>query len=807
MPAALGAWVMAANVISDTTHFVLPKELQALVDAVRGFRSRRRQAKRRHAVGLLAPLTLEREWLFGALPPAVTANVLGRLDPASRKALRAACRRTRLAVDAVTTRLTLDGRALRRLTSGVAPPLSLLFPALRELHLAGSQPTAGRRGGRGAGGTGGGAAVAGSPAQLVAALGAGAIEGLPSLELLDLSRWRRPACSFSKHEWKAMLDVLPDSEAEASGAAAPGSSAAALAGCHAGMHGGGGGGKGGRGAGALTLRLDWRLLPLRREWEPVWKQPDWKEVQWALRLAARARPQVHVELEGPPLPLPHPGTLAAFRGLTTLRRLPVAVAAVPVWARFRFEHLATMSGIRHLTMRLPAEEPAGAVLAALQELRYLELLSLPATTLRDSDLPAAAAAAAAAAPGGLLQELVQHQMAQLAAVAGGGAAAAGGGAAQPLHHMWAPAPAAAVAAGGPGGSQRPQAHGGAHVAPPAAPEFPVCLREVCVMFDERTRRQARPAGAGEAEADPVAAAEKSESAAAALLAAAAALPTLQRVRLWRCRSPGAVLKLLRPAVDRLQPRAGAVRSAVRGAHAAAHAGRGGPDAPPHHEVDEDQELGGELEGFPDAEVGGEGDGDADGAAETEALSDEEGDYVDEEGSESGSDDEGEEEEEEEEQQQQQQACGSGDGDGDSGDGSAALLTSLLTCRPWSSPSLSLAALLLGCCRNLVLAGGDAGLLYALAAAGRQAQPAAAWGAAAPSSAATRASGIQTATARLVVRRQGGLDERLLLRLLSGLPGLASLGLAGCGGVGLGEVLAVRGRAGAGAVSLAWSHEG
>ena len=192
-------------------------------------RSRHRQATRRRLAGSLAPLSLEREWLFGVLPPSVTANVLGRLDATSRKALRVTCRRTRLCVSSFTQRLILDGRGLRRFT---VAPLSLHFPYCREIHLAGpgsvAAPPAGKQlnGGNGSasdfggsssrgggGGTyggstgvstlyssGGAGAGAGTgervvepwqrtgPAQLLALMEGGALASLPSLRLLDLSR-------------------------------------------------------------------------------------------------------------------------------------------------------------------------------------------------------------------------------------------------------------------------------------------------------------------------------------------------------------------------------------------------------------------------------------------------------------------------------------------------------------------------------------------------------------------------------------------------------------------------------------------
>ncbi|GFR44471.1 hypothetical protein Agub_g5734, partial [Astrephomene gubernaculifera] len=114
-PAALGAWVVAANLLSqDAATIILPAQLQALVDFLRGMRSRRRQAARRRLAHHLSPAAADREWLFGVLPPPVTANILARLDPLSRKALRAVNRRCRLAVGGATTRLLLDPIGLRR---------------------------------------------------------------------------------------------------------------------------------------------------------------------------------------------------------------------------------------------------------------------------------------------------------------------------------------------------------------------------------------------------------------------------------------------------------------------------------------------------------------------------------------------------------------------------------------------------------------------------------------------------------------------------------------------------------------------
>lgn len=183
---------------------------------------------------------------------------------------------------------------------------------------------------------------------------------------------------------------------------------------------------------------------------------------------------------------------------------------------------------------------------------------------------------------------------------------------------------------------------------------------------------------------------------------------------------------------------------------------------------------------------------------------------------------------------------------------AALLTSLLDCRAWRTPAQQVAALLLGCSRNLVIAGGGcsrgaggdaSGLVRALVQVGSVVSAAAAAAprrAPGPRPAAARISGAGrpalgvglgavavlpprvgvaaarvacpvprcVATQRLVLRRQAGLDAGVvaaLLRELGGV-GLQVLGVAGCGGVDVRRAVGVRQAAGAMGVSMAWSLE-
>ncbi|GFR44472.1 hypothetical protein Agub_g5735, partial [Astrephomene gubernaculifera] len=162
---------------------------------------------------------------------------------------------------------------------------------------------------------------------LVGFLEAGAVAGLPRLELLDLSRWRRPACYFTRREWIAFVSALPH-------AVIHGSANNSSGGCFTSMP-----PPGGHHhhqphqphnhqlphqphhhhqlphQQPLCVRLDWRVLPLRSVWSPPAQLPEWQGALWALGLLARRRPQIRIELEGPPLPLPGPATLRAFRGL------------------------------------------------------------------------------------------------------------------------------------------------------------------------------------------------------------------------------------------------------------------------------------------------------------------------------------------------------------------------------------------------------------------------------------------------------------------------------------------------------------
>ncbi|KAG2446690.1 hypothetical protein HYH02_008256 [Chlamydomonas schloesseri] len=1059
VPAAIGAWVFTANLLSnDTSKVIIPRELQAIVQWLGGLRSRHRQATRRRLAGNLAPLSLEREWLFGCLPPSVTANVLGRLDPTSRKALRATCRRTRLCVSSFTQRLLLDGRGLRRFT---VAPLSLHFPSVREIALAGpgsaAAPPAGKplscgygsagdfgggsssRGGGGAHGSsssvstlyssaggGGGAFRAGEhvvepwqrtgPAQLLALMEGGALSSLPSLRLLDLSRWRRPGSCFSRREWKAFVDALPLPEQPTEQQH------------HQHQHyrvGGGGSGPGARGA-ALVVRLDWRVLPLHSPWPPPTTLPDWQEVAWALRWCHRRRPQVRLELEGPPLQLPGPGTLQAFRDAPCVQRLTVAVHTVTHWARHRFNCLSSLTCLRGLTLSLHDTEPLGHVLAPLQELPYLEMLSLPNSTLRDCDLaalsrlrglrtlvvrsvvleggkvsvagsaaaqapdaaahrqphheapaaasrsaagmlssyeafaenverlvvserleapqqlgllaafpglaalgvrdqalkaplsllPRAPAAPAPAAPRagfvqqhpqlqagyqppqqqqqqpqqGLLQELIQHQLGGQQQQQPQQQQLPHAVAAQ-MANMWAaPAPQ----------PPPPQPHARTPLlpqlqrsAPDAGLAASVCLRELCVMFDASGRVPGRGAVSG---------AENVQRGLAVtdLLRQAAALPTMQRLRLWRCRSPEHVLRLLRPVAEELQvplvllelhdtrrsDASGSASLQQRRRHDAGGEEQGGEE----QEAQEEEEAEVEGGGMDDGEQE-QSDGEDAGAEEEEA---DDGDAV------------------AEQEEAAAFALGGGGpvadvvsvaeavaarqtstaianaaagagaapsrcpaaatgasaaGAGGAATGSgprkteegaaeelpeaAALLTSLLDCRAWRTPAQQLAALLLGCTRNLVITGGDSrgsdtsGLLRALVQVGsvvsssaastaRRApgsQPGVARGAAVTAAAARPAFGLglgaaavlpprvgplgpagpvprRVAVQRLVLRRQAGLDAFLVAALLRelGAAGLQVLGVAGCGGVDVRRAVGVRQAAGATGVSLAWSLE-
>ncbi|GIM13853.1 hypothetical protein Vretimale_16934, partial [Volvox reticuliferus] len=716
VPAALGAWIMAANIFTkDATSIILPAQLQALVDGLLGVRSRRRQAQRRRVASHLAPLTLERDWLFGILPADVTASILGQLDPLSRKALRATCRRTRLCVSSATTRIILDARGLRRFAIA---PLHVMFPHLKELHLAGAAAGAGFAAGRRVPGGGGGRG-AGGPAHLLGLLESGALSGLPSLELLDISRWQRPASSFTKQEWRDMAIALQTHGGGAGGGGGGGGGAVSI---------GFGSGSGGGPRKALVLRVDWRVLPLSSVWLPAQQLPTWQEVTAAVKWLARKAPQVRLELEGPPLPVPGPATLQAFQGSGTVRRLAVDITAAPPWAVCRFDTLSSLQGLRQLTLRLPSDVRPGVALAALQELHYLDQLSLPASTLEDDDMQALARLRSlrsllvgalvlqedSAPPGGhrpslerlvvsnrlevdphvgllpvlpalsalgvrvealtqplqllprprppqptpqpllqqppleqppLLQELLQHQLMQI----GGPVAAAAAAPPPPPPDVWArSAPAAAVAP------------------PPPAPLPPVNLRELCLMYGKRTTTGGPPAaGAAVAHGAVVqswrgvvdfvnrapwellaatsTASGRSGAAgrAADLAAQAAELPTLQRLRLWRCPSPGTALRLLKPMAERLQlplvllelhdtgpPEADRLAMAAASAAGRGVAGNAGPEelAPPQagdgaaaaaeeeeeEEEDEEGQEGGEGEGSGSGSDAGDG---ADSAAQ------------------------------------------------------------------------------------------------------------------------------------------------------------------------------------------------
>ncbi|KAG2489552.1 hypothetical protein HYH03_012003 [Edaphochlamys debaryana] len=932
LPAALGTWIVLANLSNgdQAGRVVLPSALQALVDSVRGLRSRRRHAQRRRLAGSLAPLTLERDFLFGTLPPNVTSSVIGRLDPASRKALRATCRRARLCVSGFNSKLLLDGRGLKRFS---VAPLHVLFPYLREIHVAPPYGTglsasqaaglaAAGRSGSAAGGGGGVLPAGGSstgPAVLLGLLDSGALSFLPYLDLLDLSRWRRPACPFSRRDWKALVDALPDPDAaqraQHTQHAAPYRAGAA------GGYGGGGGGRGRVPGLGLRLRVDWRVLPLRSIWPPPSQLPDWQEVAWAVKWLAKRRPQVRLELEGPPLPLPSPGTLAALRTPADvagggLRTLSAGVAPPPAWARHRFDSLSSLRGLHRLTLRLAGDQGAGTVLTALRDLPYLEYLALPGSTLWDADMPALSqlgavktllvaglvlrgpqgpaaqpagadpaqpqpqqqpqqpaaaagagaarpsllapprvvvsglerlvvasrlevapalgllpsmpalsalgvtakalaqplpllpqapapppppaaappAAAAAAAPPPLLQELVQHQLAM--AAGGGGGLAAAGAAPAPMHSVWAAPPPARSSVGGTGGTS-------------SLPH--VSLREVSVMYGpRRAAGTSMSPAAAEAAAAAAAAEAAAEPAVAALLAAAAALPTMQKVRLWRPYSPEHVLRLLRPVAEEMPlplvllelhdvgpPEAHPVPGAGR---RSGPAGLGGRSWLPHR-------------GGPGQAQGGFQAADGDEEEDEEEDDDEEGE-----------DEEGEDEEEDEEGEEGETAAAveevaaaapsasvdagpvgiaSGSGDGATaarvGGGGAlddpALLTSLLTSRRWAGSSQRMAALALGCSRTLVMAGGDALTVRALTAVGLAAAAGGGGG------------GHGVAVQRLVLKRTAGLDERALAGLARGLRGLQALWLQGCPGVGVPEVLAARSAAGARGLAVAWTAEG
>ncbi|GLI60891.1 hypothetical protein VaNZ11_003034, partial [Volvox africanus] len=645
VPAALSAWIMAANVVTkDATSIILPAQLQALVDGLLGVRSRHRQAQRRRVAGHLAPLTLERDWLFGVLPPDVTASILGRLDPLSRKALRATCRRTRLCVSSATTRILLDARGLRRFAIA---PLHVMFPQLRELHLAGAGAVAAaaapgfRWGAVSAGGAarqvpgGGGGVGAGGPGHLQGLLESGALAGLPALELLDISRWRRPVSCFTKQEWQDMVTTLQThggggGDGDVSGGGGYGSYGRKV---------GFGSGNGGAGK-ALILRVDWRVLPLSSVWSPAQQLPTWREVAAAVKWLARKAPQVRLELEGPPLPVPSPSTLQAFKGPAAVRRLSVDITAVPIWALRRFEALSSLQGLRHLTLRLPPDVRPRMALVALRELHYLDQLSLPGSTLEDGEmqplarlrslrsllvgalvlqddsvhggdhrpslerlvvcnrievdphvglLPVMPALSALGvrvealtqplqllprprppqlAPQQpqppqqpqqqqpLLQELLQYQLMQVRAPA------AVPPPPPPPPDAWAP-PLPAAAAAPP--------------TPPQPPLPPVNLRELCLMYGNRATAGGPMAEAAAGAHDAVVqswrgvldfvdrapwellavtspSGGRSDAAARAadLAAQAAELPTLQRLRLWRCPSPGSALRLLTPVAERLQ---------------------------------------------------------------------------------------------------------------------------------------------------------------------------------------------------------------------------------------------------------------
>ncbi len=249
-------------------------------------RSRRRQSQRRRLASRLQPLTLEREWLLGVLPPSVTHAVLARLDPASLKALRAASRRTRMCVSSHTRRLDLDPRGVRRFSTA---PLHVLFPGLRELHLHLRPTSAGpvsRTVGVGdAGGTGagGGAGVR----QLLALAESGALASLPRLQVLGVDAgFGQPGggggCRFSRQQWKAFVAALPGPAIHGSGSGPQGASP--------GMRLGAGAGPGG----ALRVRLDVRCLPARSLWTPLPQHaaPEWQDALWAVKWMARQRPQV-----------------------------------------------------------------------------------------------------------------------------------------------------------------------------------------------------------------------------------------------------------------------------------------------------------------------------------------------------------------------------------------------------------------------------------------------------------------------------------------------------------------------------------
>eukprot|EP00198_Chlamydomonas_reinhardtii_P012400 XP_001701737.1 predicted protein [Chlamydomonas reinhardtii] len=496
VPAALGAWVFAANLMSNSSQVIIPREIQAVLQWLGGLRSRHRQATRRRLAGSLAPLSLEREWLFGVLPPSVTANVLGRLDATSRKALRVTCRRTRLCVSSFTQRLILDGRGLRRFT-------------------------------------------------LLALMEGGALASLPSLRLLDLSRWRRPGSCFSRREWKAFVDALPLPQQQA-----------AQQQHHQQFRVGGGG------VGA-------QVVP------PAQAAGGW----------------VRLELEGPPLQLPGPGTLQAFRDAPCVQRLTVAVHTVTHWARHRFSCLSSLTCLRGLTLSLHDTEPLGHVLSPLQELPYLEVLSLPNSILRDGDL------AALSRLRGLRTLVVRSVVLEGSAAAAAShppaAAAGAGAAAQHQHHAGAGRPAARAALwsyeAAAGNVDRLVVSERLEVPPQLGllAAFPglaalglqqsaadsdlaasVCLRELCVMFDTHAAAAERRGDGGAGDLHQV---WEQGAAVKDLLRQAAALPTLQRLRLWRCRSPEHVLRLLRPVAEELQ-----VGSVVSAAAAAAPRRAPGP---------------------------------------------------------------------------------------------------------------------------------------------------------------------------------------------------------------------------------------
>ncbi|GIL65070.1 hypothetical protein Vafri_18922 [Volvox africanus] len=311
--------------------------------------------------------------------------------------------------------------------------------------------------------------------------------------------------------------------------------------------------------------------------------------------------------------------------------------------------------------------------------------------------------------------------------------------------------------------------------------------------------------------------------AADLAAQAAELPTLQRLRLWRCPSPGSALRLLKPVAERLQlplvllelhdigppeaDRLAMVAASAAGRRVAGNAVHEGA-APPH--------------------AGGGA------AAAVEEEAEEEEDEEEGEVSESGSV-EGEVADIAEQQELGGAAAAAAaaavlpvaaavEGLDDGAAAAAAavaaavdreveqqpvLLTSILKSRSYRTPSDQLAALLLGCCRTLTVAGGHPSLLRSLASVGRMVTSSstdgsrctATWG-----ECVTVAATALT-TQRLVVRRQPSLDEPLLRQLICGLAGLQMLGVMGCWGVGIREATEARRTALThGSISINWASE-